>query len=234
MFDYSNLNQELLIQLKTSYKTLILLSLAIYFSFILILNNNFLNYSQNVILLLLISTIIFYNLYIESYQFIYIITVFNEKIWIFNEHSQTWILEIETINLRTKQQYFIFCLIAKYWHFIFIFISWFFFLIKSIEVSKINYNLLGYNIQNLIILYILNLCCLIQWIKWIFKKFIEIIYYWFHVQYDEKFFVILKNEIFNVLYSLSWNNEIQVVYQKIKLISNILLFTSEINIWKYI
>ena len=40
MHDYSNLNQELLIQLKTSYKNMILLSLAIYFSFVLILNNN--------------------------------------------------------------------------------------------------------------------------------------------------------------------------------------------------
>jgi hypothetical protein len=79
MYDYSNLNQELLIQLKTSYKTLILLSLAIYISFILILNNNFLNYSQNIILLLIISLIIVYNLYIESYQFVYILTIFNEK-----------------------------------------------------------------------------------------------------------------------------------------------------------
>jgi hypothetical protein len=165
---------------------------------------------------------------------VYILTIFNEKMWIFSENTQTWILEIDTINLRTKQQYFIFCLIAKYWHFIFIFISWFFFLIKSVETLKINYNLLGYNVQNLIILYILNLCCLLQWIKWIFKKFIEIIYYWFHIQYDEKFFVILKNEIFNVITNILSNDITPVIYCNLKLISNILFFTSEINIWKYI
>jgi hypothetical protein len=178
MFDYSSLNQELLIQLKVSYKNMILLSMAIYFSFILILNNNFLNYYQNIILLLLISLIVFYTLFIETYQFAYVISTFSEKIWNFNEINQIWVLEFEQNNLRVKQQYFVLCLIAKYWHFIFIFISWFFFLIKCLEVNKINYNLMGYNIQNLLILYVLNLFCLIQWIKWLFKKFLEIIYYW--------------------------------------------------------
>jgi hypothetical protein len=68
MHDYSNLNQELLIQLKTSYKNMILLSLAIYFSFVLILNNNYLN-----------SLIIFFMLYVETYQFVYIVTLFTDK-----------------------------------------------------------------------------------------------------------------------------------------------------------
>ena len=79
MFDYSILNQELLIQLKTSYKNMILLSLAIYLSFILILNSNFLNYYQNILLLSLISLIVFYMLFIETYQFAYIISLFSEK-----------------------------------------------------------------------------------------------------------------------------------------------------------
>ena len=194
MFDYSNLNQEFLIGLKTSYKSMILLSIAIYFSFILILNNNYLTYYQNIILLSLISLIIFYTLYIESYQFVYIILKFAEKEWIFDEIDNLWILEFEQNIFRVKQQYFILCLIAKYWHFIFIFISWFFFIVKCFETNKINYTLMGYNIQNLIILYILNLLCLIQWFKYLTKKFLEITYYWFHTQYDEKFFINIQNE----------------------------------------
>jgi hypothetical protein len=79
MFDYANLNQELLIQLKLSYKNMILISFAIYFSFILILNNNYLNYYQNIILLSIISLIIFYMLYIETYQFVYIVSLFSDK-----------------------------------------------------------------------------------------------------------------------------------------------------------
>ena len=234
MFDYSNLNQELLIQLKSSYKNMILLSLAIYLSFIVILNNNFLNYYQNILLLSLVSLIVFYMLFIETYQFVYIINLFADKNWNFDENKQIWILEIEQNMLRVKQQYFILCLIAKYWHFIFIFISWFFFLIKSLESNKINYNLMGYNIQNLLILYILNLFCLVQWIKWLFKKFLEISYYWFHVSYDEKFIISLKEELFHTFFSLfsvniSFNN-----FKSVKIISNIFFYTNELNLWKYI
>lgn len=233
MHDYSSLNQELLIQLKTSYKSMILLSLAIYFSFIMILNNNYLNYYQNILLLSLISLIIFYTLYIETYQFVYIISLFTDKNWIFDDITQVWVLEFEQNTLRTKQQYFILCLIAKYWHFIFIFISWFFFVIKCFEINKINYTLMGYNVQNLLILYILNLFCLIQWGKWLFKKFLELTYYWFHIQYDEKFFVLLVEEILSIIYSFFFfdNNIFEINWQNL---SNILYFSNELNVWKYI
>lgn len=236
MFDFNNLNQEFLLQLKSSYRNLIILSLCIYLSFILILNNNFLNYYQNIVILSIISFLIFYMLFIESYQFVYIITLFSENNWILEEESEglVWLLDLELSNIRVKQQYFILCLVAKYWHFIFIFISWFFFLIKCIEVNKINYTLMGYNIQNLIILYILNLCCLVQWFKWVFKKFLEITYYWFHISYDEKILFFIKNEIFNIFYSFFNLNHNLSVNINFKIISNSLYFTNSINLWKYI
>ena len=232
MFDYSSLNQELLIQLKSSYKNMLLLSFAIYFSFILILNNNFLNYYQNILLLSIISLIIFYMLYIETYQFVYVISYFSDKNWYFDETSQIWILEYEQNNLRVKQQYFTLCLIAKYWHFIFIFISWFFFVIKCFEINKINYTLMGYNIQNLLILYVLNLFCLIQWSKWLFKKFLELTYYWFHIQYDEKFFILITNEVWNIIFSIiNINNIVDNINWQI--ISNYLYQSNNISILKY-
>jgi len=233
MYDYSSLNQELLIQLKTSYKSLILLSLAIYFSYILMLNNNYLTYYQNIILLSLISLIIIYNLYIESYQFVYVLTYYTDKNWNFDSSNQLWILESEQNNIRVKQQYFILCLIAKYWHFIFIFISWLFFLIKCFEVNKINYVLLGYNIQNLLILYILNLFCLVQWIKWLTKKFIELTYYWFHIQYDEKLLHSIILETYSVLKSLL-TTSMPVKFTSIQHMSNVLYSSNELTLWKYI
>lgn len=233
MHDYSNLNQELLIQLKTSYKNMILLSLAIYFSFVLILNNNYLNYYQNILLLSLISLIIFFMLYVETYQFVYIVTLFTDKNWIYDDINQLWVLEFEQNNIRVKQQYFLLCLIAKYWHFIFIFISWFFFVIKCFEINKINYTLMGYNVQNLLILYILNLFCLIQWLKWLFKKFLEITYYWFHIQYDEQWFVLVSSEILTILSSFLWINSSTVSVFWTNL-SNIIYQSNELNLWKYI
>lgn len=233
MYDYSSLNQELLIQLKTSYKSLILLSLAIYFSYVLILNNNYLTYYQNIIILSLISLIIIYTLYIESYQFVYVLTYYTDKNWNFDSSNQLWVLESEQNNIRVKQQYFILCLIAKYWHFIFIFISWVFFLVKCFEVNKINYILLGYNVQNLLILYILNLFCLVQWIKWLTKKFMELTYYWFHIQYDEKLLNSLVLEVYSVLKSFLTTN-ISVNFTTIQSISNILYSSNELTLWKYI
>jgi len=92
---------------------------------------------------------------------------------------------------------------------------------------------MGYNVQNLLILYILNLFCLVQWVKWLFKKFLELTYYWFHIQYDEKFFILIIQEIISIIfsfvnfdnfnYSIDWQN-----------ISNILYYSNELHLWKYI
>ena len=198
-----------------------------------LLNNNYLNYYQNILLLSLISLIIFFMLYVETYQFVYIVTLFTDKNWIYDDINQLWVLEFEQNNIRVKQQYFLLCLIAKYWHFIFIFISWFFFVIKCFEINKINYTLMGYNVQNLLILYILNLFCLIQWLKWLFKKFLEITYYWFHIQYDEQWFVLVSSEILTILSSFLWinSNTVSIFWTNL---SNIIYQSNELNVWKYI
>lgn len=232
MFDYASLNQEYLIQLKTTYKNMILLSLGIYLGFILIFNLNYLIFYQNVLLLTTISLIIFYTLYIETYQFVYVINNFSDKDWSFDEEDQTWSLEIEESNIRVKQQYFILCLIAKYWHFIFIFISWFFFYIKSLESGFISITMLGYNIQNLLILYVLNLMCLIQWAKFVFKKFLEITYYWFFIQYDEKFYLTIVVELWNTTLSLFYFENYESAIASFNRISNILFGPSDFCVWK--
>ena len=235
MFDYSNLNQELLIQVKTTYKNLVLLSVAIYISFILMFNLNYLQFSQNIILLLIILLIIFYSLCIESYQFVYIISLFGDKVWLFEDISQSWSLEIEQNSSRVKQQYFAYCLIAKYWHFIFMFISWFFFFTKTLEIKKLSYTMLGYNTQNLLIIYILNLMCLIQWLKFCYKKFVEITYACYHYQYDEKIINQVYTEFLNVIWSLFIDNlilENKIINASLRSIN---LFVSDnLNLWKFL
>lgn len=213
---------------------MILLSIAIYLGFILILNLNFLVYYQTIAILTTISLIVVYSLYIESYQFAYILNIFSDNSWVYSDHEHLWTLEIEENNLRTKQQYFILCLVAKYWHFIFIFISWFFFLIKSLESSKITITLLGYNVQNLLILYILNLMCLAQWVKFLFKKFLEITYYWLFIQYDEKFFVNFVYELWNTFIYFFYFKEFSSNFTSLQIISKTLYFSNELQIWKYI
>ena len=94
--------------------------------------------------------------------------------------------------------------------------------------------MLGYNIQNLLILYLLNLMCLIQWIKFLLKKFLELTYYWFHIQYDEKFFLIILNEIYNTIISIFSININIFHINKIIILSHNIYMSNEINIWKFI
>ena len=236
MQDYSNLNQEFVLQLKLSYRSLILLSLTIYSCFILVLSLNYMSYVQTILVLTLISLGVFYMLYVESYQFVYTVLVFSENEWMLEEEVEGafWLLDLEVSNVRVKHQYFILCLIAKYWHFIFIFISWFFFVLKSVEAQKISLTLLGYNTQNLIILYILNICCLVQWVKVVFKKFFEITYYWFFTQYDEKFLLLFWRECLSTVSSLLTLNKSTPLILNFRLISNSLYSSNNANLWKYL
>ena len=128
----------------------------------------------------------------EYYQFLYTLNSLNIKNLKLNNY-QLWEFIFDKSNFRVKQQYFIFCLLLKYWHFVFIFISWFFFFIKFVEIKKINISLLSYNLQNLIILYILNFGCLIQWINFFFK---------FKFEYSFNFFFFNYNNIYNIIFEI--------------------------------
>lgn len=94
--------------------------------------------------------------------------------------------------------------------------------------------MLGYNTQNLLILYVLNLMCLIQWFKFFSKKFLELTYYWFHIQYDEKFFIMFINEIVNVFMSILSLNNFTNNLENFLILSNKILYCNELNLWKFI
>ena len=55
MFDYANLNQEYLLQIRISYKSMMWLTFIIYLCLILIVNLNYKTYYQNILLLMFIS-----------------------------------------------------------------------------------------------------------------------------------------------------------------------------------
>lgn len=234
MFDYSNLNQDYLFQLKLCYKSLLWLTIILILCYVFILNNNWLSHYQSIFMLMLISLCVFYTLYMESYQFVYVFTLLQNKSWVFDETDQLWALENEQNNIRTKQQYFILCLVGKYWHFVFIFISWFFFLVKSLEVNKINITLMAYNIQNIIILYWLNVICFIQWLKFVYKKFFELSYSWFYFQFDEKFFAMFSLEFWYTLTTFFYFDFDVTLVKHIIITSQTLCHSNETVLWKYI
>lgn len=181
MYDESNLNQTHLFSLVNAYMSYILLVFILFYSWYLILNINNFNSRQQILHLTLLTLSLVYIYLIESYQFYYVLTTFIESFWIFDAQANVWTLEFEVPRLRAKHQYLLLALIAKYWHFLFIFLSWLFFAVKSFEQKRIFYPLFGVNIQNLIILFGLNILFYAQWLKWVVRRFYDIVYYWFFI-----------------------------------------------------
>lgn len=178
-YDYSSLNQSYLPNLHTIYLTTFLLVVTTLYYYFWTLNiTNFTN-QQNIAHVLVLTVVLVYFYVIESYQFYYILTIFFENLWVFSCDLNLWVLETESPRLRLKHQYLILALIAKYWHFIFIFLSWIFFILKIFEQKRSYYTHSGFNLQNLIILFWLNFLFILQWFKWAAKRFFDGIYYWF-------------------------------------------------------
>jgi len=234
MYDYSAINQEYLVSLHTMGTNIILLSLVIYFMYFTLLRINSNSWTQLNLYLVLISSFIFFSFFIETYQFYYVVSTFNERLWIFNEEENLWSIDIDNPILRAKHQYLLVCLIAKYWHFLFIFLSWVFFLIKSFERKKITYVLFGANLQNMLILYVLNFACYLQWFKWIYRRFFDLPYTWFFINVDNKFFFRLFSEIKLVAFSLLNFNQNNLTFQNIIYKSTLLWNVDSLCMWKFL
>lgn len=202
MYDESALNQTYLFSLINAYFSYILLVFLIFYLFFLLLNMPNFIFKQQLIHLTVISLLLIYIYLLENYQFYYVLTSFIENFWLFDAESNTWALEFEAPRLRVKHQYLILALIAKYWHFLFIFLSWLFFVVKSFEIKKIFYPLFGVNIQNILILFLLNILFYVQWVKWFFKRFYDVTYYWFFVDPNHWSIYFVFDNIFNFFNSV--------------------------------
>ncbi len=178
-YDESNLNQDQLLSLLTSYYSSFLLIFIIFYSFYVLLNLVNFTFKQSMVHLTIISILFIYVFLLECYQFYYVITMFYENVFVFQGTLNSWLLDIDSPRMRTKLQYLVLGAVAKYWHFLFIFFFWLFTIYKFYEKKRVSYVLLGAAIQNFLILVGLNLLFSVYWIKWIFRRFYDIIYYWF-------------------------------------------------------
>lgn len=66
------------------------------------------------------------------------------------------------------------------------------------------------------------------------KKFLEITYYWFHIQYDEKLLNNFFLEILNTIISLININEIYFYLNNLVIICIKFLYSDNTNFWKYL
>jgi len=167
----------------------------------LIINIKFISLRKNIYLFLALTVGYLYLLFSESYQCYYILNFYIEYTWSYSEDDSTWELTYDIPRTRNKNHYLTFIIIAKFWHYVFIFISWIFFLMKTLELNRIRYSFLSMNFQNIIFFYIMSWIYLYSWLKWVLRRFFDQSYYWFFNSFRPITLNCLINDFFLYLFN---------------------------------
>jgi hypothetical protein len=130
-------------------------------------------------ILLLLTLIVVYLVWLEFYQFFHVINFYGNLVWVYDYDEFLWNLELEFRRTRLSNNYVAVCLMAKFWHLVFIFVFWVFFVLRVNEIKRVRYPLLVANLQNFIILYIMSWLYMYPWLKFLFRPHLDTPYYWF-------------------------------------------------------
>lgn len=151
----------------------------IFINYYVLINLKYLHTKKLIIIILSTTFFLIYFIWLEFYQFFYVLSYYWNVNWVFDSNEKHWALENELKRTRMVNHYNNLLIILKFWHLIFIFFFWIFFIFRVKELERIRYPLFSANLQNFIILYIMAWIVMYPWLKYIFHKFLEIPYYWF-------------------------------------------------------
>ena len=163
-------------------------------------------------IILAITLLIIYIVWLEFYQFFHIINFYGNLFWVYDPDEFLWNLEVDFRRTRLQNNYIAICLMAKFWHLIFIFVFWVFFILRVSETSRIRYPLLVANLQNFIILYIMSWLYMLPWLKFAFRKHLSINYYWFASNFRQLGLRVFFYDIKLFFYSLFNNTSLVKLY----------------------
>jgi hypothetical protein len=161
-------------------------------------------YSKQSLILLILTFFLSYLVWLEFYQFFHVINFYGNLNWIYDIDDHTWSLELEPRRTRMVNHYVMLLFILKFWHIVFIYGFWIFFVLRCWETKRIRYPLLAANFQNFIILYIFAWVFMYPWFKFYFRKFLDIPYYWFYINNRKIFFRVFFNDIKLVYYGICY------------------------------
>jgi len=158
--------------------------------------------SKHSVWLLLITIVLVYTIWIEFYQFFHVINYYSGFNWIYDLDDKIWSLELDVRKTRTVNHYVFLLLILKFWHIVFIIGFWIFFLLRSLELGRIRYPLISANIQNFVILYMFAWVSMYPWLKFIFRRYLDMPYYWFFINNRKLGYRVFINDISLYYYSI--------------------------------
>lgn len=173
---------------------IIISTLLIVFTYLLLLTIKWNTFSKANNIVFTITLILFYITWLEFYQFFHLMNCYGIADWFYDFSEHLWNLELEFKRTRIVNHYVTICLIAKFWHIIFSVIFWLFFVLRGLESSRYRYPLLVSNLQNFIIIYIMSWLYMYPWFKYIFRKVLDVPYYWFFVNNRKFGFFLFFND----------------------------------------
>ena len=156
-------------------------------TFLLILSNIFILalrwtiFNKLSIWLIVFSGGLLYIFWGEFYQFMFISTYHTNFDWIFDFDEYKWEADIDEFKTRNINNFVVLLIVLKFWHIVFIIFFWLFFVLRSLELTKVTYTLFSVNAQNMLILYIFSWILMYPWFKYVFRHFLDMPYKWFYV-----------------------------------------------------
>lgn len=154
-------------------------------------------------LVFLLTLMLIYIVWLEFYQFFHIVNWYANFTWIYDYDEFLWSLEIEGRRTRVANNYAALCLMAKFWHLIFIFVFWVFFILRINEIERIRYPLLAANLQNFLILYMMSWLYMYPWLKFLGRKYLDISYYWFFSNFRDLGLRVFFNDLYLFILGLT-------------------------------
>jgi hypothetical protein len=202
MFDQISVFKTHLYSWKFFFVKLFPVVLLILITYFLLLSVKWNLFSKHSVWLLFLTFFLTYVVWLEFYQFFHVVNFYGNLNWIYDVDDHSWSLEQEPRRTRIVNHYINLLFILKFWHIVFIYGFWLFFVLRCWETKRIRYPLLAANYQNFIILYIFTWVFMYPWFKFFFRRFLDAPYYWFYVNNRRLGFRILFNDFKLIYYGL--------------------------------
>jgi len=202
MFDQISIFKTHLYSWKLFFLKLFPIAALLIITYIFILSLKWNIFSKHSLWLLILTLFLTYVVWLEFYQFYHVLHFYGNLNWIYDIDDHSWVLEQEPRRTRIVNHYVMLLFILKFWHIVFIYGVWIFFVLRSLEIGRIRYPLLAANFQNFLILYIFAWIFMYPWFKFFFRKFLDSPYYWFYVNNRKLFFRVFFNDLKLIYYGL--------------------------------
>lgn len=181
---------------------LFLVTALVILGYLLLLSIRWNIFKKSIPFILVITLLLTYLLWIEFYQIYHVSNFYANFFWSYDIDDKVWSLEVDARRTRIVNHYVMILFLLKFWHIVFIYGFWIFFVLRANELTRTRYPLYSANFQNFIILYVMSWLFMYPWLKVTFHRFLEVPYFWFYMNNRELGLRVFFNDIKLVFYAL--------------------------------